>query len=398
MKKIVGASLIALLGTNVGAQNQIKLIVGTYTNGSSKGIYSLQFDQQTGQSKPLDTLELSNPSYLTLSTDGSMIYAVSEESDDKASVHAISFDRIDGKMQLINSIPTKGTDPCFVETNDNMVLTANYGGGSLSVFLLNANGSIEGLTQLFNGSTGGPNTKRQNAAHVHCVRYLPDGNGALATDFSADRLLHFDFDGMKSLKPPTVAAKLKSGSGPRHLIFSHDSRFVYVINELSGAITVFHYANRKLIKIQEIQSDEVNAQGSADIHLTPNGKFLYSSNRLKNDGVAIFKVDQQTGMLTKIGYQNTGVHPRNFNITPNGHFLLCASRDNNKIQVFNIDENTGLLVDTNQDILIDRPVCIQFFPVMMKKDSMDQKEPCKMKNENCKEMQKHDTNSTSNQK
>ena len=131
---------------------------------------------------------------------------------------------------------------------------------------------------------------------------------------------------------------------------------------MSGAVIAFDYDSSKgnLTQIQSIQSDTLNAKGSADIHVTPDGKFLYASNRLKGDGLAIFSINQHDGKLTKVGYQETGVHPRNFVITPNGKFLLVASRDNNVIQVFLIDRNTGLLKNADRDIELDKPVCLKF--------------------------------------
>lgn len=368
IKNLILLALASATCSNLQAQDNIKLIVGTYTDGTSKGIYSFNFNQSTGQASPLDTLELKNPSYLTLSMDGTMIYAVSENSDVTAAVHAITFDEGTGKMQLQGSLPTKGEDPCYIETNGNLLLTANYTGGSMSVFPLNIDGSLSDMKQLFKGAANGPDATRQNTPHIHCARFLPDGSGVLATDFSADRLLRFNLEDMKSLGNQHVAAQLSKDSGPRHIAFSTDSRFVYVISELSGAVTVFNYNFGNMKKIQEILSDEVGARGSADIHTSPDGRFLYTSNRLKNDGITIFKINKKTGMLTKVGYQNTGKHPRNFNITPNGRFLLCACRDDNTIQVFQIDSTTGLLTDTKQNIDVDKAVCVQFYPIVMQPD------------------------------
>ena len=132
------------------------------------------------------------------------------------------------------------------------------------------------------------------------------------------------------------------------------------MSELSGKVTVFRYDDGRLETLQEIVSDSVGARGGADIHISPDGKFLYSSNRLKADGIAIFSVDGQTGLLTRIGYQPTGAHPRQFNITPNGKYLLCCCRDSNKIQVFRRDKQTGMLTDTHQDIPVSMAVCVQF--------------------------------------
>lgn len=135
-----------------------------------------------------------------------------------------------------------------------------------------------------------------------------------------------------------------------------------MINELSGTVIAFEYKDGDLKEIQTIAADTVNAQGSADIHISPDGKFLYASNRLKADGIAIFNIHPDNGMLSKAGYQLTGIHPRNFIITPNGKYLLVACRDSNVIQVYERDTDTELLTDVQQDIKVDKPVCIKFVP------------------------------------
>ena len=143
-------------------------------------------------------------------------------------------------------------------------------------------------------------------------------------------------------------------------MFSPNGRFAYLMSELSGKVTVFRYRDGRLEALQEIVSDSVGARGGADIHLSPDGRFLYSSNRLQAEGIAIFSVNPSTGLLTRIGYQPTAAHPRQFNITPNGEFLLCCCRDSNKIQVFRRDKKTGMLSDTGKDIPVSRAVCVQF--------------------------------------
>ena len=156
------------------------------------------------------------------------------------------------------------------------------------------------------------------------------------------------------------AVDIEADSGPRHLTFSPNGKFAYLITELSGKVIAFSYDDGRLKQIQTITADTVAARGSADIHLSPDGKYLYASNRLKEDGIAIFAVNPENGTLAKVGYQPTGIHPRNFNITPNGKYLLAACRDSNVIQVYKRNEVTGLLEDTNQDIVVDMPVCVQF--------------------------------------
>ena len=358
-KRLKTIFILSVLGICFAqAQRQLTMLVGTYTDGGSQGIYSYHFNQETGEAKLLDSLALRNPSFLTISHDGTLVYAVSETNDEKASLNTIRLNCSNGNMRLLNTVPTEGADPCYVATNGKYALTANYSGGSMSVFKLSHQGTKAELATRFLGATGGPDQTRQDTPHVHCSYFTPDGKYALATDFSADRILSYQLT-ERGVIGNGVAAHVSADSGPRHLVFSSNGRHAYLMSELSGKVTVFSYHEGKLKKLQEIVSDSVGARGGADIHLSPDGKFLYSSNRLKADGIAIFTVDQQTGLLTRIGYQPTGAHPRQFNITPNGQFLLCCCHDSNCIQVFRRDMKTGMLTDTHQDIRVSKAVCVQ---------------------------------------
>lgn len=362
---VLGAvlALLTLTGCAVGDRQEeggLTMLVGTYTDGGSHGIYSFRFNQETGSCETLDSLAMKNPSYLTLSSDGQLVYAVSETNDEQASLNAIGLDAQNGSMKLLSSIPTQGGDPCYVATNGQIAVTANYSGGSMSVFRLEQDGDVATLDTLMPGATGGPDLTRQDTPHVHCAIFTPDSQYVLATDFSADRILSFKLT-EEGVTNNGIAATVSDDSGPRHLTFSNDGCFAYLMSELSGRVTVFGYSDGRLEQLQEIVSDSVGARGGADIHLSPDGRFLYSSNRLKAEGFAIFAVDSRTGLLTRIGYQPTAAHPRQFNITPNGQYLLCCCRDSDKIQVFHRDIETGMLTDTHKDIRVSRAVCVQFF-------------------------------------
>lgn len=341
--------------------DELTLLVGTYTDGNSRGIYTFRFDGDSGECRPLDSIALPNPSFLTVSGDLKHVYAVSEMNDSTAMLNLLAFNPSDGRLRLLNRLPTHGTDPCHVATNGRLVLTANYSGGSLSVFPLQADGTTASADTLFYGTANGPDSLRQIVPHVHCTAFSPDGKFVFATDFSADRLLRFDVTAHGlTPSPDSTFVSVRPDSGPRHLTFSPDGRHAYLIGELSGLVTAFAYEAGRLTPIQTIAADTTGARGSADIHVSPDGRFLYASNRLKNDGIAIFSIQPQTGKLTPAGYQPTGRHPRNFGITPDGKYLLAACRDDNVIQVYRRDMQTGLLDNTHQDIHVDKPVCIVF--------------------------------------
>lgn len=358
---VLGGLLLALTACSSTTKvDELTMIVGTYTFAGSEGIYTYKFDQENGTVRPLEVIKMKNPSYLTLSANQQVMYVVSENHDETAAVSAFKFDKESGKAELLNTQMTYGEDPCYVATNGKIVTTANYSGGSMSVFPLRYDGSLEPIDTIFCGNIGGPDMSRQEAPHVHCTAFTPDGKQLLITDFSADRILHFDVEADPS-KPHLLldTTPIDADSGPRHIIFSHDGKFVYIISELSEAVTVCSYNQGKMEVIQTIETHPQADRHAADIHLSPDGKFLYASVRDIDDGLAIFEVDQQTGLLTKVGYQPTGKHPRNFNITPNGKYVLVADMKDNKIEIFERNTKTGLLTKTDE-MELSMPVCVVF--------------------------------------
>lgn len=352
------------------ANQELTMLVGTYTAGTSKGIYSFRFNEETGTSTALSAVEVENPSYLVPSADGKFVYAVSEFNNEQAAANAFAFDKEKGTFQLLNSQKTGGEDPCYIITNGQNVVTANYSGGSISVFPIAKDGSLLPASDVIKFEGSGADKERQEKSHLHCVRITPDGKYLLADNLGTDRIHKFTINpGANAenkesfLKESSPAAfTVEAGSGPRHLTFAPDGNYAYLINELSGTVIAFEYKDGNLKEIQTIAADTVGAKGSGDIHISPDGKFLYASNRLKADGIAIFRINPDNGMLTKVGYQLTGIHPRNFIITPNGKYLLVACRDDNTIQVYERDAVTGLLTDIHKDIKVDKPVCIKFVP------------------------------------
>jgi 6-phosphogluconolactonase (cycloisomerase 2 family) len=343
------------------ASNELTLLVGAYTSGTGKDICTFRLNVETGESTLLAETEASYPSYLALSEDGKLVYAVNEYNDDNAAVSAYTFDKETGALHLLNSQPTEGGSPCYVITAGKNVITANYAGGSISVFPVQEDGSLLPIASLIPFTGSGLDANRQASPHLHCVRLTPDGKYLFAADLGTDKIHKFVINpqaGAVLTAGEPEAFQLPAGAGPRHITFAPNGTYAYLINELSGQVSAFTYADGMLNEIQSIAADTLQAQGSADIHISADGKFLYASNRLQADGIANFEIDQTTGTLTKVGYQLTGIHPRNFTITPNGKFLLVACRDSNVIQVYERNKETGLLTGTNKDIEIDAPICV----------------------------------------
>lgn len=353
-----------------GEAGDLFLLVGTYTSEKgSKGIYLYRFNTLTGRSDSVSMAEVVNPSYLTLSPDEKYIYAVGENDEGNSAAHAFSFDKQRGMLTPVNSSPTLGGGPCYITISGNGkdVHTANYGGGSITSFRADEKGRLGPATMVMQFKGEGPDRKRQSSPHLHSVMYSPDGQFLFAADLGSDKLYRFSvndtpFEGQPSLQQSSLKAfDMPPGTGPRHFDFHPDGgKYLYVLGELSGEVIVFDYDLGGLTQKQVIAADTVGARGSADIHVSPDGKFLYASNRLQADGIAIFSINPENGTLTKVGYQLTVKHPRNFVITPNGKFLLVAGRDDDRIQVFSVDMETGMLTDTNHPIPLSKPVCLKF--------------------------------------
>jgi 6-phosphogluconolactonase (cycloisomerase 2 family) len=280
----------------------------------------------------------------------------------------LSYDRKNREIKLLNSVPTYGADPCniIISPNGKFVLTSNYSGGSITIFPVKKDGSLSDESHLIQFGGSGPDTIRQATSHIHCIAFSPDSTRLFADDLGADKIHEFTVnnqvvDDAASFLIGNKATDIKvaAGSGPRHITFGINGEYAYLINELSGNVITFRYADSTLRAVQYILADSSRAGGSADIHISPDGKFLYTSHRLKDDGISIFRI-KSDGLLVKIGYQPTLVHPRNFAISPNGKFLLVACRDSNVIQVFKRNPATGMLTDMHKNITMNKPSCIRF--------------------------------------
>jgi len=367
-REIEASDTVNVNTETVSDATSMYLLVGTYTTGESDGIYVYQFDTVSGYSEYKNMVRTNNPSYLAISKDEKFVYSVSEEGKNKGSASAFSFDKKDGSLKLLNTRLTGGDDPCYISVDDEgrNVLIANYSGGSITHMPVNGNGRLAASSRVISFTGKGVDTERQTKPHLHCVIYSPDGKYVFADDLGTDKIYKFDVNKDNQdnyLKVGTSSFfKVADGSGPRHLTFHPNGKFAYLINELSGIVIGFDYDRQtgNLSEMQAIQADTLNAKGSADIHISPDGKFLYASNRLKGDGIAIFSIDESDGKLTKAGYQETAVHPRNFVLTPNGKYLLVASRDDGLIQIFERNKETGLLEDVYKSIELDMPVCLKF--------------------------------------
>lgn len=310
------------------------LLVGCYMKPDEEGVRMYRFDGQTADvDYPCGLRGISNPAFLTSDSTGNRIYAIGDDEGKSSTANALLFDKESGLLSLLNSQSTDGELPIYITLSpkEYFVLTANYKGGSITVFSQDKKGKLQRDTKIIRFAGNGPNKKRQEQSHLHCVTFTPDGKFLLATDLGTDCIYLFPIGKRPEAgkahslldESRVVRIQMDSGSGPRHICFHPNGRFAYLISELSGKITVFSYNEGKLERLQTIVCDPFVAEGNADIHVSSDGKFLYASKHLKEDGIIVYSIDSQKGTLVQIGFQPTGLYPRSFAISPDG--LLFGS-------------------------------------------------------------------------
>jgi len=356
------------------------LFVGTYTQKmlhnettNSQGIYSLGFNSSEGKLSPLSSIgNVKNPSFLTLSKSKRFLFAVSELSEFKdeygGGVSSFEINPTTGEFSFINSVSSKGIDPChlIVDNTDNYVLVANYGSGSVIVLPFNDEGILQEQTCFIQHAGSSVNPDRQQGPHAHSVSLDDQTGNVFVADLGQDRLVGYILDSVSGCLNKNQVSDFVGipGSGPRHFDFHPSKQFAFLINELDSTITSFSY-DQTLGSLSEISSVSTLPKGfsgqntTADIHVAPNGRFLYGSNR-GHDSIAIFEINPVSGSLTSIGHEFIrGSTPRNFVIHPSGNHLLVANQSTDNIVVFDVNED-GTLNFSGQDYKIPSPVCLKF--------------------------------------
>ncbi|HYH16494.1 MAG TPA: lactonase family protein [Flavisolibacter sp.] len=362
-------SCIAVTGISLLSQAQYTLLVGTYTSGKNQGIYVYDFASNTGDALLRDSVKSSNPSFLAVAPNDRYVYAVNEDGSDKGGgkVSAYSFSESGKKLSFINQQPSMGDHPCYitVDRKNRWVVVGNYSSGNLSVLPIAPDGGVGSSVTNMQHQGQSINQNRQKAPHVHATVFSPDNKYLFVPDLGIDQIVVYGFNAKTGMiKPKKNHIKVTAGSGPRHLDFHPSGKWAYLAQELSGTVTVFKHEKGNLVEQQVISmlpADYSGAATSADIHVSPNGKFLYASNRNTSNTIAIFKINPADGSLELVGHQSTmGKAPRNFNFDPTGKLLLVANQETNNIVIFNVNSDTGLLTYSGKQIEVPNPVCIKW--------------------------------------
>ena len=345
------------------------LLIGTYTSpGKSEGIYVYEFDSQSGDMEYKSKAIIESPSYFAITKDHKFVYAVTEGRGSKIS--SFAFDAKTGELNFLNSQSSGSNGPTYisVDAKGKYVFAANYGGGSITALPVETDGTLGADIQDIKHE--GSSIARKKP-FVHSAIVSPDNKFVLTADLGTDKINTYRFNAKKRPQALSAAAQpfvtLDPGAGPRHLAFHPNKKFLYSVTEINSKVYAYKYKKGHLTQIQSVSMLTEGFTGpghGADIHVSADGKFLYASTRSTVNEIAIYSIDQKSGMLSLIEKQpSLGKSSRTFEIDPSGNWLLSTSQAGNEIIVFKRDPKTGKLSPAGQKLQIDKPSLVKFIPI-----------------------------------
>lgn len=339
--------------------------IGTYTKGSSQGIYSFQLDTQLATiSEPTLVGELMDPTYLSISEDNKHLYA-NYKADGKGAIAGFNIDTNTGKLSILGKSVSENGSYCHlhIDRQANNLVAASYGDGLIESYSILEDGSISPVISTVHHHGSGPNKARQEHAHAHFAQFTPDEKYIISVDLGMDQIITYRLEA-KGLQQVN-SLKVAPGSGPRHLVFHPNQPFAYVVAELQPEVIVlqFHKEEGSFETIETVRSVPMNFsannQGSA-IHISSDGHFLYTANR-GHDSIAVFSVNEKTGKLSLIQLIETEGHwPRDFTLDPSENFVVASNEESGNIQLFKRNQQMGTLELLPATIQVPYPVCVKF--------------------------------------
>lgn len=339
------------------------LIVSTLTEADGIFVYRIA-DGDGRLDLVRQTPDIRNPFFIDMHPNGKVLYSIIDPEGEQL-VSALSFERGSGALQLINQQPTQGGYPCYVavDPTGRAVVVANYAGGSVISYPLGADGTLGKAGSFYQHQGSSVDESRRQEPHAHCCKIAADGRFAYAADLGTDQVMIYTLDAAGGTLTPGEQpfARVLPGAGPRHFTIAPNNRHAYVINELGNTITAFnHDAERGLLleqaTVPTLPEGFDGKSHTADLCLTPDGRFLYGSNR-GHDSIAMFTVDGGSGALTPNGIQPSGGQvPQNLTMSADGALLFVANQNSDKISAFRIDSSTGKLTP-GSETEVPSPVC-----------------------------------------
>ena len=339
--------------------------IGNYTRGEDAAIHYGEIDPASGAIQLLGSTACEDaPSYLSLHPSGKYLYAVSETSTHNGggAVSAFSIDQDSGDLSYLNLQPTGGS-PCHntVDATGRFVLCANYGGGNLAMHPINPDGSLGEMADFQQHVGSSVDEQRQQEPHAHSVNIDPSNRFAFCADLGLDQIVIYELDLEAGKLKTHSAGTVTPGSGPRHFAVHPSRQTAYVINEMGNTITGFDWDEtagtlKQMQEITTIPADYSETTHTADLHITPDGRTLYGSNR-GHDSIAIYSIDE-AGQLTAKGHQDVPATPRNLVLDPTGTWLYSGGQNTNTVPVFRIQGDGGLTA-TGDVLQTPSPVCLK---------------------------------------
>lgn len=360
-----------LIGASTSYAQSLDVWIGTGRSALSKGIYHCTFDSTTGKlSEPTLAAEMGGPGFLEKHPTLPVLYAVGElKGEQVVAAFAMEANTKQATLKALNSVPIGdgGAAHVSLDKTGRTLLTAQYGGGSVAAFAVKPDGSLDKRTELID-HTGASKVvaDRQDASHAHWTGVSPDNKFAFVPDLGLDQVVIYKLDAANSRLGKHGVGQLPPGSGPRHMKFHPNGRWIYVVNEIALTVTKFDYdaqagtmtPTQTIETVPQADLAREKAKSTAEIRIHPSGNFVYVSNR-GHDTLTVFTIDPASGQLTFVQREPIrGSTPRNFNITPNGQWLLAAGQLSNTLAVFSIESATGKLTFNQSSVFAPTPICI----------------------------------------
>jgi 6-phosphogluconolactonase len=318
--------------------------------------------------------ESRNPSFLAASADGRFLYAINEvdavDGKPGGGVTAYAIDKAAATLKPLNSQSTVGGGPAHVSTAGTMVFVANYGGGSVAAYPVEADGSLKPASTFVQHKGSSVDPSRQKGPHAHAATPDPSGRFLYVPDLGLDQIVTYRIDATaRTIAPatPPFSAVTPAGSGPRHIAISRDGKHAYVINEMVCTMSVFdREASSGALTLTQTISTLPEGQAvekgfsTAEVLLHPSGKYLYGSNR-GHDTLGVYAVDAGSGKLKLLQHIPTGGKgPRGVNIDPSGAFVVAGNQNSDLVTTFRIDPAKGTLTATGHTLTVGKPVSFEF--------------------------------------